>query len=129
MKKPGFLCFIIGLCTLSLNAFAQDDYQLEIKRYAIALHSSFDKMQKQSALLAFNDTSRLKWNNLPVGLRARAGTSIGNMTNDQRKLVHRILSASLSSQGYLKSTAVMHLDELINGFYDSLYTQKVFDEK
>src|SRR5258708_5331013 len=44
-------------------------------------------------------------------------------------LVHRILSASLSSQGYLKSTAVMHLDELINGFYDSLYAQKVFDEK
>jgi hypothetical protein len=46
------------------------------------------------------------------------------MTDAQRKLVHRILSASLSSQGYLKATGIMHLDELINRFYDSLYYKK-----
>jgi hypothetical protein len=103
------------------SAFAQSDFVNQIKPFAVQLYASLGKLQKQAGLLAFADTSRLKWNNLPVGLRARAGISIGNMTNEQRRLVHRILSASLSSQGYLKATGIMHLDELINRFYDSLH--------
>jgi hypothetical protein len=75
-------------------------------------------------MLDFNDTARTKWNNLPVGLRARAGISIGNMTEEQRRLLHRILSASLSSQGYLKATSIMHLDNLLNWLYDTLYYKK-----
>jgi hypothetical protein len=106
---------------ITITAGAQSEYINEIKQYAISLNNSFDKIQKRNSNLDFTDTSRLKWNNLPVGLRARVGISIGNMTDDQRKLVHRILSASLSSQGYLKATGIMHLDELINRFYDSLY--------
>ncbi len=127
MKIPVFLSVSL-LALPCLKVAGQADYNNEIRRFASELHTSFTKTQKQSGLLAFNDTSRLKWNNLPVGLRARAGTSIGNMTNDQRKLVHRILSASLSSQGYLKATAIMHLDELINRFYDSLYVQKEIND-
>jgi hypothetical protein len=50
------------------------------------------------------------------------------MRDEQRMLVHRILSASLSSQGYLKATGIMHLDELINRFYDSLYYKKGIDD-
>jgi len=123
-----FFLPLLTLCLLSLPVIAQTDYHGEIKRYANELHNSLSRTQKQSALLAFTDTSRLKWNNLPVGLRARAGTSIGNMTNDQRKLVHRILSASLSSQGYLKATGIMHLDELINRFYDSLHVRKEIND-
>src|SRR5438045_715657 len=103
--KKGFN--LLALCVLiSLQASAQSDYFAEIKKYATELHGSFGKFQKQAGLLSFNDTSRLKWNNLPVGLRARAGVSIGNMNNNQRRLVHRILSASLSSQGYLKATGI-----------------------
>ncbi len=109
-------------------ASAQTDYHQEIKLYATELYQSFSKTQKQAALLMFNDTSRLKWNNLPVGMRARAGVSVGNMTNSQRQLVHRLLSAALSSQGYLKATGIMHLDELINRFYDSMYVQKQLPE-
>jgi hypothetical protein len=127
MKKHFLLMLLCAFA--SHQSSAQADYLAEIKSYATQLYASFGKLQKQTALLTFNDTSRLKWNNLPVGLRARAGASIGSMTNDQRMLVHRILSTSLSSQGYLKSTAIMHLDELINGFYDSLYVKKVLDEK
>lgn len=110
------------------NSKAQTDYYNEIKHYADSLYHSFKNLQKRSALLAFNDTARIKWNNLPVGMRARAGLNIGNMDNDQRRLVHRILSSSLSSQGYLKATGIMHLDNLINSYYDSLYYQKQFDD-
>ena len=85
-------------------------------------------MQNISGRLSFADTSRLQWNNLPVGLRARAGTSIGNMTDDQRKLLHRVLSVSLSSQGYLKATSILHLDNLLNRYFDTLFYKKEIND-
>lgn len=112
----------------ALPAKTQTAYNNEIKNVAVSLYNSFDKIQKRSGVLGFNDTSRLKWNNLPVGLRARAGTSIGNMTDEQRKLVHRILSVSLSSQGYLKATSIMHLDDLLNRYYDTLFYKKEIND-
>ena len=126
IKKP-----ILLLAVLQFSFFiskAQTGYYNEIKQYADSLYHSFENLQKKTALLAFSDTARIKWNNLPVGMRARAGLNIGNMNNDQRRHVHRILSASLSSQGYLKATGIMHLDNLINSYYDSLYYQKQFDD-
>ncbi|MEP7141405.1 MAG: DUF3500 domain-containing protein [Ferruginibacter sp.] len=105
----------------------QSNYNAEIKQAAISFVNSLDKMQKRTALLAFNDTARIKWNNLPVGIRARAGISVGNMTDTQRHLFHRILSVSLSSQGYLKATSIMHLDNLLNRLYDTLYYKKEID--
>lgn len=116
----------ILFCTVTIKA--QNSYYNDIKQPAVALYNSFDKMQNYSGRLAFTDTARLKWNNLPVGLRARAGTSIGNMNDEQRRLVHRILSASLSSQGYLKATSIMHLDNLLNSFYDSMYYRKEIND-
>ncbi len=121
MKR--YILVICLLCSITV-ALAQADYHQEIKSYATELYQSFSKTQKQAGLLTFNDTSRLKWNNLPVGLRARAGVSVGHMNNTQRQFLHRMLSAALSSQGYLKATGIMHLDELINRFYDSMHVQK-----
>ncbi|MBK8788393.1 MAG: DUF3500 domain-containing protein [Chitinophagaceae bacterium] len=128
---PKIIRFII--CTIFMAGFAytassQAAYNNEIKQVAVLLYNSFSKMQNISGRLDFNDTSRLKWNNLPVGLRARVGTSIGNMTDEQRKLVHRILSVSLSSQGYLKATSIMHLDDLLNRYYDSLFYKKEIND-
>lgn len=119
---------IAFLLFATLVVHAQKDYYREIRFYADSLYHSFNKLEKRAALLRFGDTARIQWNNLPVGLRARAGLSIGNMNNDQRRLVHRILSASLSSQGYLKATGILHLDNLINAYYDSLYQQKAFTD-
>jgi hypothetical protein len=120
--------FFAAMIFFTLSANSQSTYNNEIKQYCILLYNSFDKMQQHSGELSFNDTARMKWNNLPVGLRARAGTSIGNMTEEQRKLVHRILSASFSSQGYLKATSIMHLDDLLNRYYDSLFYKKEIND-
>src|SRR5205814_19507 len=91
-------------------------YMEEIRKTSAAFINTLEPLQKRMALLSFNDTARLKWNNLPVGMRARAGINIGKMTEDQRKLLHRILSVSLSSQGYLKATSILHLDNLLNDY-------------
>ena len=121
-----FTAFVFSW-TICISAFSQPSYNDEIKQAAVSFISSLDPLQKKSALLAFDDTARIKWNNLPVGLRARAGISIGNLNDAQRILLHRILSISLSSQGYLKATSVMHLDNLIMMYYDSLFYQDKID--
>jgi Protein of unknown function (DUF3500) len=128
IRKLVFSIYVAGVFSLPFLANGQPKYNKEVKQAAISLFNSFDKIQKRSAVLDFSDTARLKWNNLPVGLRARAGTGIGNMTIEQRKWVHRLLSASLSSQGYLKATSIMHLDDLLNRYYDSLYFKKGIDD-
>lgn len=120
MVKTTFLfCFIF----LFGSVFSQD-VNKEIRKSAQTFIDSLTPLQKKRALLEFSDTARVKWNNLPVGLRARAGINIGSLSDEQRKLVHRMLSASLSSQGYLKATSIMHLDNLLNMYVDTMHQRK-----
>jgi hypothetical protein len=122
--------FIVLFCFtyFSVAAFAQD-IEKEITQSAQNFVDSLTPLQKKIAMLSFSDTARLKWNNLPVGLRARAGINLGSLSDGQRKLVHRMLSASLSSQGYLKATSIMHLDNLLNMYVDTMHQRKEFDDK
>ena len=128
MPKPTPVMLLLLFSFFTLNVFSQNSYNNEIKNAANKMIESLNPLQKRAALLSFNDTARIKWNNLPVGLRARAGMSIGNMSEEQRKLLHRILSASLSSQGYLKATGIMHLDNLLNMFVDTAYYRKQMND-
>lgn len=128
MRIEKILPLFMSTVLLTLAVKGQSDYQKEIRTYADSLYNSFDKLQIRVAALSFDDTARVKWNNLPVGLRARAGLNIGNMTVTQRQLVHRVLSTSLSSQGYLKATSIMHLDDLLNRYYDSLFYKKEIND-
>ena len=129
MSKP-MLSIVISMFFLFSfsHTNGQTKYIDEIRKTSAAFINTLEPLQKRMALYPFNDTTRLKWNNLPVGMRARSGISIGKMNDDQRKLLHRILSVSLSSQGYLKATSILHLDNLLNDYYDSLFYQKQVDE-
>ena len=118
---------LLAILVLAFKAQSQPAYNEEIKQAAVSFVNTLNPLQKKTALLSFNDTARIKWNNLPVGLRARAGMSIGSMSDEQRKLLHRILSVSLSSQGYLKATGIFHLDNLLNMYYDSLFLNNKID--
>lgn len=121
---------LLLLCIVAfhVHANAQSAYSTEIRKASAAFIETLTPLQKRSALLSFDDTARVQWNNLPVGLRARSGISIGDMTEPQRKLLHRMLSVSLSSQGYLKATGVMHLDNLLNMFVDTAYYRKEIND-
>lgn len=117
----------IFLLIFSLNLLAQENTG-EIKKAMQVFVSGLSPDQKKTAMVEFADSARLKWNNLPVGLHSRPGIKLGNLTDEQRKQVHRILSYSLSSQGYLKATSIIHLDHLLNLYYDTLYQRKEINE-
>jgi hypothetical protein len=116
------------LLTVQHHARSQPVYVTELKQAAGNLYNSFSKTQQIAGYLSFGDTARLQWNNLPAGLRARVGLSVGNMTDAQRVMMHRILSISLSSQGYLKATGIMNLDDLLNRYFDTILQRKEINE-
>lgn len=66
----------------------------------------------------FDSEGRTTWTNLPVGMVERKGVSIGNMTNVQRTRMHKLLSELLSSRGYLKTTGIMHLDNILERHFN-----------
>ncbi len=125
---PKIKLLVIAALFFSSLVHSQENVD-EIRNYVQQFVSSLSFEQKKLAVLQFNDSARLKWNNLPVGLRPRAGVSVGSLTDAQRMLLHRILSASLSSQGYLKATSIMHLDNLLNMYYDTLLQRKQINEE
>lgn len=78
---------------------------------------------------AFTDTLRRKWTNLPVGLVPRPGIAYGTLSDQSRMAFHRVLSAMLSSQGYLKTASIMQLDDILNTLYQTAFDQGKIDQK
>jgi len=59
------------------------------------------------------DQARTKWSNFPAGASPRAGIALGDLTETQRTLVHDLLRASTSSQGYHKMTGAIRADDVL----------------
>ncbi|GAB4024300.1 DUF3500 domain-containing protein [Spirosoma gilvum] len=77
----------------------------------------------------FTDSLRFKWTNLPVGLVPRPGIQYGSLSDISRMAFHRVLSAMLSSQGYLKTTSIMQLDDILNTLYQQAFDSGKIDQK
>lgn len=78
---------------------------------------------------AFTDSLRYKWTNLPVGMVPRPGIAYGSLSDQSRMAFHRVLSAMLSSQGYLKTTSIMALDDILNTLYQQAFDGGKIDQK
>lgn len=88
---------------------------------------SAEELQKTN--YAFTDSLRYKWTNLPVGLVPRPGIAYGSLSDQSRMAFHRVLSAMLSSQGYLKTTSIMQLDDILNTLYQQAFDGGKIDQK
>jgi hypothetical protein len=64
----------------------------------------------ESMLFSADDPQRENWQYWPA---SRVGLSLTLMTNQQRRLTHELLTAVLSSTGYLKAVQIMQLDEIL----------------
>jgi Protein of unknown function (DUF3500) len=65
-------------------------------------------------LANLGDPARTQWSNLPAGASWRPGISIGDLSESQRVLLHDLLRASTSSQGYHKMTGAIRADEVLH---------------
>ncbi|NER15360.1 DUF3500 domain-containing protein [Leptobacterium flavescens] len=92
------------------------DVKTRILSRAKDLLNSFD--DGSGVVIPFENDSRTQWTNLPVGIVQRKGVSIGEMSNTQRIKMQKLLSELLSSRGYLKTTGIMHLDNILERHFN-----------
>lgn len=77
---------------------------------ARAFLASLEPAQREKAALPFEAEDRTKWHFVPG---PRKGLPLKEMNPPQRAAAHALLRTGLSSQGYLKATAIMSLDRVL----------------
>ncbi len=117
--KIFILACIIGFQGLTASTQSNLSPDDAVRRFLITLNA--DELKKTSFL--FEDSLRQKWTNLPVGLVPRPGIQYGSLSDESRLAFHRVLSSLLSSQGYLKLTSIMQLDDILNVLYKEALDQ------
>jgi hypothetical protein len=117
MKKK--LKTLLFCSLLASNSFAQPNKTATetVNQFLSTLSADELKM----TTYAFNDSLRFKWTNLPVGMVPRPGIAYGALSDKSRLAFHRVLSSMLSSQGYLKTTSIMQLDDILNTLYQASF--------
>lgn len=60
------------------------------------------------------DSARTQWSNFPASMSSRPGVALGDLTERQRVLLHDLLRASTSSQGYHKMTGAIRADQVLH---------------
>tara|TARA_B110000438_G_scaffold250971_1_gene255117 strand:- start:345 stop:1418 length:1074 start_codon:yes stop_codon:yes gene_type:complete len=97
MNGPANAAPVAETCTAAANAFL----------------ASLNAEQRTEAVRPFDHEGRKKWTNLPGSRFRDEGLTFGDMTEDQRKLGHRLVQCGLSSQGYQKVTGIMRVDDYL----------------
>ena len=77
---------------------------------ATALLNSLDEKQKKQALYDIKAPLRKDWHYIPPD---RQGLKLGDMTNEQKTLVHQLMQTALSDSGYLKATDIIWLESVL----------------
>jgi len=96
--------------------FGGGDLARRMREAAGAFLDSLDETSRKAVAFPIASNDRATWSNLPVGLTARVGVSVGALNDASRRRVHALLRASTSSQGYLKMAEIMRHDELLRAF-------------
>jgi len=83
---------------------------------ARAFLNSLDANQLSTAWYQdLSDQTRTKWSNFPAGASPRAGIALGDLSETQRVLMHDLLRASTSTQGYHKLAGAIRADDVLGG--------------
>ncbi len=76
--------------------------------------ATLDSAQHEGTVFDIEDDGRATWSNLPINMVQPNGMLVGEMSDEQRAALHKLLRASMSSQGYAKFTGIMRLDDLLH---------------
>ena len=124
MNRTAIITFVAGtlLTGIASKATAQQPSYAApvdtIRQAAVEFLESLSDEQRKQAVFALDDNERRAWSNLPATMFKREGISFTEMLPVQRTLAHRLLQSTLSSQGYLKTSGIMHLDEILKGLVE-----------
>lgn len=102
-----------GLAAESGQGAADSNSAARMTSAAEAFLGSLTSAQRQQTVFPKDDPERRNWSNLPHTLYPRKGISMGELSAEQRIKAHHLIQSGLSSQGYLKTSGIMQLDEVL----------------
>ena len=106
----GLLYWGAVLCTQAATA----SNATQMTEAALSFVTTLNDQQKQLVLFPMDTDERATWSNLPIIMVQPRGLLIKDMADEQRKAVHSLLRASMSSQGYAKVAGIMWLDDVLH---------------
>ncbi len=113
------LLFLVSLWLIAFTCSAQTVSDLVTATQNFI--STVPQDQKESLLQPLNHRERTQWTNLPVGIKPRPGLRYGDINEKGKMAFHEILTTLFSSQGYLKITSIMELDDILNLIYKQAF--------
>lgn len=124
MKKLTLLCLLILFGKMGMSQTLG-----EIREVTMQFLATLNQDEMKLARLEFEDSMRTKWTNLPIGLAKRTGIRYGQLSSESKIAFHHLLTTILSSQGYLKTTSIMNLDDVLNVLYKEAYDRNEISEE
>ena len=80
---------------------------------AEAFLEALDDDQRDRATWPFDGPARREWTYVTGSRTRKQGLAIGEMSDRQKVLAHRLMACGLSSRGYQKSAGIMRMDDLV----------------
>ncbi len=125
MTKKILTILLLGI--LSFPAWTQSTEKL--KTTTLNFVQTLEGSQRDSVFIAFSDSARTKWTNLPLGLAPRSGLRYGDLSEQSKIAFHKVLSSIFSSQGYLKTFAIMQVDDILHELFEIQFQQGKVNER
>jgi uncharacterized protein DUF3500 len=82
---------------------------------AQAFVATLDEAGRMKVQFPFDSPQKSRWSNFPVGMFAREGLRVGDLTPAQRAAAMALLSTAFSQEGYRKVVEIVHGDEILRG--------------
>lgn len=123
MKKAALFMFAI----LFSNMGYSQSVEL-IRSKTLLFLETLPLEQKESGTVSLEDSARTNWTNLPIGLAPRPGIQYGALSEKSKIAFHQVLSSMLSSQGYLKTFAIMQVDDILHELFEIQYSRGQINE-
>lgn len=117
---------ILVILLVISKAYSQEE---NIHEATIDFLSTLNSEEKDSLSFQFEDLKRKEWTNLPIGLAERPGLRYGALSTESKIKFHNLLLTIFSSQGYLKTTQIMHLDGLLLNIYEIAHKEGDVNEE
>ena len=95
---------------------------------AEAFLASLDGATRSGLILDFDARERAGWSNLPASSVSRAGISVGELSDEQRRLLFDFLASSLSEDGYRRVLEIMAAEAFLNRARPSSTRRKIAPE-
>lgn len=118
---------VLVLAILAIPAWSQNTEKL--KSSTLGFIQTLEGSQRDSVFIAFADSSRTQWTNLPLGLAPRVGLRYGDLSEQSKIAFHKVLSTVFSSQGYLKTFAIMQVDDILHELFEIQFQQGKVNER